>query len=93
MDTYARITDINLESTVKIIEYKFNSINDRNKFYELAKKEIIHRVSLRNGPFFSDDENVVSIGYKPEDKQFIMNYIKQYANNHLDYMIMSDNSE
>ncbi len=79
MVTEAKIIDIQNESTVKIIECKFNSKDERDAFYKLAKTQIIRRACLRNGPFFSDDENVVSIGYEPEDKECVMEFIKQHS--------------
>lgn len=78
MEFSAKIVDIKPEATLKIIECKFNSKDDSDNFYTLAKTQIIHKAVLRNGAFVSNDENVVSIGYEPEDKEFVMNFVNKY---------------
>jgi hypothetical protein len=78
MATSASISDIQTESNVKIIECKFASEDERNLFYKLAEEQIIRIACLRNGPFFSDDANVVSIGYEPEYRERVMNFIDKY---------------
>lgn len=75
----AKITEIDSESNIISIECKFHSKEECDKFYEIAKKQIIHKAALRNGPFFSDDENTVSIGYRSEDKEFITEFINQHS--------------
>ncbi len=79
MATSAKVTDIQTESNAKIIECKFASKDERNAFYKLAETQIVRRACLKNGPFFSDDENVVSIGYEPEDKEFVMEFVNKHV--------------
>ena len=79
MDSLTKITDIQTESKHKYIECKFASKGERDSFYKLAEKQIIRKACLRNGPFFSDDENVVSIGFCHENKEYVMEFVNQHC--------------
>jgi hypothetical protein len=75
---FAKFTDFNFEPNLKIIECKFASIDEKNAFYTLAYKQIIEKAGLRDGPIFSDDKNVVSISFEPENKEFVMDFLNQH---------------
>jgi hypothetical protein len=76
----AKITDIQTEPIMEYIECKFNSNDERDTFYKLAKNHFTpSKIGLKNGPFFSEDENVVSIGYKPDYKDTVMDFVKLHS--------------
>jgi hypothetical protein len=72
------ITDVQDESDMKAVDLKFNSKDEKDRIYKLLREEFPLSGKVAIGNLTLNDDNVISILYTPEDKERVMNFIKQY---------------
>jgi hypothetical protein len=73
------ITDIQDEPDYKGIDLKFNSKDEKDRIYKLLREEFPPSGKVGIGNLTLNDDTVISILYKPEDKQRVMDFIKQHS--------------